>query len=382
MQQFNLPVPSTYVGNSLALLTASINTVLSNHSGTAFPSTNLQVGMHCFRSDQGAKGRMYVLSGFTTDPTPLPIWTMTYDMNLTFTNKEYVDQQITSLTNTMNQNLAGVAYYAGLTGAAQLQGSDYSAAQGDAGLAAGVHNIVVTSGSDTRLTLVSTMPRGNVRAVQDEFKPDGTRRWRASNGSVWSAWETPITMVNGACVDYPSFYAGAVNGNAFRVREVGLAGTSNGSAWGYSPSIDFFWSGYIQTLFGIDSTGELMAQRVGVDASPVRLITAANLHTVQKISNKTDSYGLVASDLSGGYIRLNSATAVNLVVYTNAAQPMPIGTVITLRQVGAGQVTVVASSGVTIYSPETLKLRKAGSTAMLIKISADVWELSGDLELL
>lgn len=382
MQQFNLPVSSTYVGDSLALLTASINTVLSNHSGTAFPSTNLQTGMHCFRSDQGAKGRMYVLSGFTEDPTPLPIWTMTFDMNLTFTNKEYVDQQITALTNTMNQSLTGVAYYAGLTGAARLMSSDYSAAQGDAGLQAGVHNIVVTAGSDTRLTLIATLPRGNVRQVQDEFKADGTRRWRASTGSAWSAWETPITMVNGACVDYPAFYAGAVNGNGLRIREVGLAGTTNGSGWGYSPSIDFFWSGYIQTLLGIDSTGALLTQRVGIDATGVPVITAANLHTVQKISYKTASYGLTAADLSGAYIRLDSATALNLVVYTNAAQPMPIGTVITLRQVGAGQVTVVASSGVTITSPETLKLRKAGSTAMLIKISTDAWELSGDLELL
>jgi hypothetical protein len=56
------------------------------------------------------------------------------------------------------------------------------------------------------------------------------------------------------------------------------------------------------------------------------------------------------------------------------------GTQIHVRQAGAGQTTIVAGSGVTITTPETLKLRKQHATATLVKISTDGWELMGDLE--
>lgn len=382
MQQFQLPTGGTFVKDSLPLLVASIRTVLSNNSGTSFPSSELQVGMGCFRTDQGAKGRFYVLSGYTTDTVPSPVWTMVYDFNLTATSKEYVDQQITTLTNSLNQGLTGAAYYSQLTGAAKLIPDDYTLAQSDAILPSGVNNVVVTAGTDTRLTLSSTLPRGNTRALQDEVKPDGMRRWRVAGTGAWSAWRTPVTTVNGVCSDFPSFYAVSPGNQAIRLREPGLANASNGTAWGNSPRMDFYWSGVVQTLVGIDALGNLQLQRIGYEAGPVTVITSGNLHTVQKLSYKAADYGLALSDLSGSYIRMGSASPMSLVVYTNAAAPIPIGTVITIRQVSTGQVSIVPASGVTIQSPETFRLRKAGSTAMLIKVDTDYWELSGDLELL
>ncbi|KPD33053.1 hypothetical protein AN404_09720, partial [Pediococcus acidilactici] len=88
MQQFGLPVGGTLVKDSLLLLTQSITSVLSNSSGTSFPSTGLQVGQLCVRTDQGAKGRIYELSGYTEDVPPVPVWTLVFDLNLTATSKD------------------------------------------------------------------------------------------------------------------------------------------------------------------------------------------------------------------------------------------------------------------------------------------------------
>lgn len=97
------------------------------------------------------------------------------------------------------------------------------------------------------------------------------------------------------------------------------------------------------------------------------------------LNTQAGAYTLVLAD-SGKYIRMTSATAVNLTVPTNAAVAFPVGTVIQIRAAGAGQITVVASSGVTINTAETLLLRKQGSSAALVKVATDAWDLTGDLE--
>lgn len=94
----------------------------------------------------------------------------------------------------------------------------------------------------------------------------------------------------------------------------------------------------------------------------------------------TAAYTLSLSD-AGKYIRVNSASNISLTVPLNATAAFPTGTVIQVRQVGAGQVTIVATGGVTLNSAETLKLRKAGSTVSLIKVATDEWDVTGDLAL-
>jgi hypothetical protein len=98
------------------------------------------------------------------------------------------------------------------------------------------------------------------------------------------------------------------------------------------------------------------------------------------IVNKTASYSLTTAE-AGAYVRMNVASANNLTVPTNASQAIPVGAVIQVRQVGAGQTTLVAASGVTINTPETLKLRAQGSSASLVKVGTNEWDLTGDLEL-
>jgi len=100
------------------------------------------------------------------------------------------------------------------------------------------------------------------------------------------------------------------------------------------------------------------------------------------VNTRTANYTLALGD-AGAYVRMNLAGANTLTVPTNTTVAFPIGTVIHLRQTGAGQTTVSPFDGtVTINTPETSKLRKQGSSASLIKVGTNEWDLTGDLELI
>jgi hypothetical protein len=101
---------------------------------------------------------------------------------------------------------------------------------------------------------------------------------------------------------------------------------------------------------------------------------------LQSINNQTGtSYTLVLDDALK-YIRMNNASASTLTVPPNSSVAIAVGSTCHVRQVGAGQVTLVAGSGVTINTPETLKLRKAGAIVSLTKVATDEWDVYGDLE--
>ena len=98
------------------------------------------------------------------------------------------------------------------------------------------------------------------------------------------------------------------------------------------------------------------------------------------LNNQTGtSYTLLLSD-SHKYIRMNNASASTLTVPAHADVPIAVTSTCHVRQVGAGQVTLVAAPGVTINTPETLKLRKAGAIVSLTKVATDEWDVYGDLE--
>jgi len=98
-----------------------------------------------------------------------------------------------------------------------------------------------------------------------------------------------------------------------------------------------------------------------------------------EINTQTDSYTLVLADATK-YVRMNKGTACTLTVPLNSTVAFPTGTQILIRQVGAGQVTVAAAGGVTITTAQTLLLRAQHSSASLVKVDTDTWELAGDLE--
>lgn len=115
------------------------------------------------------------------------------------------------------------------------------------------------------------------------------------------------------------------------------------------------------------------------DALPVSASSNFAPLTVVINTQTSASYGLVAVD-AGELIEMNSASANTVIIPLNSSVPFPIGTKIDLIQIGAGQTTASAVSGVTINSKEgNRKLTGRWSAASLIKRGTDEWTLIGDL---
>ena len=91
------------------------------------------------------------------------------------------------------------------------------------------------------------------------------------------------------------------------------------------------------------------------------------------------SYTLVLAD-AFKLLTMSNAAANTLTVPPNSSVAFPVGTRIDIGQDAAGQTTVAAGSGVTINTPETLKLRKRWAKATLIKRATDTWDIEGNLE--
>ena len=91
------------------------------------------------------------------------------------------------------------------------------------------------------------------------------------------------------------------------------------------------------------------------------------------------SYTLVLTD-AGKMVTMSNASAITLTVPPNASVAFPVNTRIDLLQYGAGQVTVAAGSGVTIYSKgSALKLSAQYAGATLWKKATNTWVLVGDI---
>jgi hypothetical protein len=96
-------------------------------------------------------------------------------------------------------------------------------------------------------------------------------------------------------------------------------------------------------------------------------------------NRQTASYTLVLSD-ADKLVEMNVGSANNLTIPLNSSVAFPTGTQILLAQYGAGQTTIVPTSGVTIRSNGgKLKLNVQYSGATLIKIGTDEWYCFGDI---
>lgn len=89
------------------------------------------------------------------------------------------------------------------------------------------------------------------------------------------------------------------------------------------------------------------------------------------------TYTPVLAD-NGKMVTLSNASAITLTVPTEASVAYATGAQINIEQIGAGQVTVVGDTGVTVNGTGT-KLRTQYSAATLVKLGSDNWTLIGDL---
>lgn len=100
----------------------------------------------------------------------------------------------------------------------------------------------------------------------------------------------------------------------------------------------------------------------------------------QVVQTKTSNYSLVFAD-AGKLLLLSKVSGFTLTVPNEATVPFGVGQQINIVQYNTGQVTVEGGAGVTIRSTPTNKLRTQYSTALLVKVAADEWLLTGDLAL-
>jgi hypothetical protein len=113
------------------------------------------------------------------------------------------------------------------------------------------------------------------------------------------------------------------------------------------------------------------SQYSGLDAAKTNKLITTN--------RQTASYTLVLSD-ADKLVEMNVGSANNLTIPLNSSVAFSTGTQILLAQYGAGQTTIVATSGVTVRSNGgKLKLNVQYSGATLIKIAENEWYLFGDI---
>ena len=97
------------------------------------------------------------------------------------------------------------------------------------------------------------------------------------------------------------------------------------------------------------------------------------------------TYTFVLTDANNTLVTASNASAQTYSVPTNASVAYPIGSQINIIAIGAGQVTIqattpatttISSTGASSIAP---KVRAQFSSATLIKAAADLWYVVGDI---
>jgi hypothetical protein len=143
----------------------------------------------------------------------------------------------------------------------------------------------------------------------------------------------------------------------------------------YTPPYPSGWEDYPNTstpltAAALDAMDTGITNAVDLAEAAFPAILVANLQTASYTLALTDKFKMVEMDV---------ATANNLTVPLNSSVAFPVGSQVTVLQVGAGQTTIVASGGVTVNATPGLKLRTQWSSATLIKRATDTWVAIGDL---
>lgn len=121
-----------------------------------------------------------------------------------------------------------------------------------------------------------------------------------------------------------------------------------------------------------------IAQDTGGGTFASKYVTGAEVRNRARTTH-TSQHTLVLSD-ANKVVELNFSGGNNLIVPTNSSVPFPNGTIITLAQYGAGQVTIIGDTGVTLRSSGGKNKTTAQySVATLYKRDTNEWYLYGDL---
>lgn len=96
-------------------------------------------------------------------------------------------------------------------------------------------------------------------------------------------------------------------------------------------------------------------------------------------SQSGTSYTAVLAD-ANTFVRFTNASAISFTIPPNSSVAFPVGTVIEVEQAGAGALSFVAGSGVTLNSRSSdLTLAGQYAVAFAKKVATDTWTVNGDL---
>lgn len=152
-------------------------------------------------------------------------------------------------------------------------------------------------------------------------------------------------------------------------------GLSEPTAWSIDATSNTFSVG--QVVLASANGSAATARTTSFDDLQVWSYGGSGLATIPA-STKTSSYTLVLAD-AGDAVEVNTASASTLTVPLSSSVSFPIGTVIEIVQLGAGQVTIAGAGGVALRSASGLRLRTQYSVASIRKSGADTWVVSGDV---
>lgn len=125
-----------------------------------------------------------------------------------------------------------------------------------------------------------------------------------------------------------------------------------------------------------------MATRESFNSGDVLLASELNNMAVSMIALNAQTgttYTAVLTD-DGKLVTCDNASGITLTIPPNSSVAFGIGTQINIMQLGAGQVTIAAGSGVTLQSQGSkLKTNGQYSVATCAKIATDTWVVVGNL---
>jgi hypothetical protein len=142
--------------------------------------------------------------------------------------------------------------------------------------------------------------------------------------------------------------------------------------------IDYYTSGTAKARVAIGTNGQLL--RVNSGATAPEWALGVNV----QLNAQTATYTVVLGD-AYKLVTMSNAAANDFQIPTNANVAFPVGTVINVIQIGAGQTTIkavtsatttISSTGATAAEPI---LRAQFSAASCIKVATDTWYVVGDI---
>lgn len=107
------------------------------------------------------------------------------------------------------------------------------------------------------------------------------------------------------------------------------------------------------------------------------LTVTGSVPTEIEFNTQTATYTLALTD-KNKMVQMNVGSANIVYVPPESSVDFPIGSSVSVLQIGSGKTQIVAGSGVTVVSANGLYLRAQWSAVTIIKRAADSWIVFGD----